>query len=117
MHKLLAQVVNIDGNDGSGISIQGPENFKFGGDSIGYILGQSLSFVFAAAGIGLLLMIISSGFSIMMSAGDAKKLAGGKATLTNSIIGFILIFAAFWIVQILGVVLGWDNYIGAIFGQ
>ncbi len=116
MHKLLAQIVNIEGNGGPGISIEGPADFKFGGDNIGYILGQALSYVFAAAGIGLLLMIISSGFSLMMSAGDAKKLAGGKATLTNSIIGFILVFSAFWIVQILGTVLGWQS-IFEIFGQ
>lgn len=116
MHKLLAQIVNIEGNGGPGISIEGPADFKFGGDNIGYILGQALSYVFAAAGIGLLLMIISSGFSLMMSAGDAKKLAAGKATLTNSIIGFLLIFAAFWIVQIMGIVLGWQS-IFQIFGQ
>ena len=109
-------MVNIDGNGGPGISIEGPTNLRFGSDSIGYILGQSLSYVFAAAGIGLLLMIISSGFSIMLSAGDAKKLAGGKTTLTNSIIGFILIFSAFWIVQIMGTVLGWQS-IFDIFGQ
>lgn len=117
MHKLLAQIVNIEGNGGAGISIEGPADFKFGSDSIGYIVGQSLSYVFAAAGIGLLLMIISSGFSLMMSAGDAKKLAAGRATLTNALVGFLLVFGAFWIVQILGIVLGWDNYIGAIFGQ
>lgn len=116
MHKLLSQIVNIDGNGGPGISIEGPADFKFGGDNIGFILGQGLSYVFAAAGIGLLLMIISSGFSLMMSAGDAKKLAAGKATLTNSIIGFLLIFAAFWIVQIMGTVLGWQS-IFEIFGQ
>ena len=116
MHKLLAQIINIEGNGGPGIYIEGPADFKFGGDGIGYIIGQSLSYIFAAAGIGLLLMIISSGFTLMMSAGDAKKLAGGKATLTNSIVGFILVFSAFWIVQIMGTVLGWQS-IFEIFGQ
>lgn len=115
MNKLLA--LTIGGNDnGPPINLQGPDNFAFESSNIGEIVGNSLSYVFAAAGIGLLLMIISSGFSIMMSAGDAKKLAGGKATLTNSIIGFILIFAAFWIVQIMGTVLGWQS-IFEIFGQ
>jgi hypothetical protein len=115
MRTLLAQVVNIEGNGGSNVSIEGPVNFKFGSDSIGVIVGQALPYIFAAAGIGLLLMIISSGFSIMTSAGDAKKLAQGRMTLTNSIVGFILIFGAFWIVQILGVILGWESSIGQIF--
>jgi len=95
MRTLLAQVVNIEGNGGSNVSIEGPVNFKFGSDSIGVIVGQALPYIFAAAGIGLLLMIISSGFSIMTSAGDAKKLAQGRMTLTNSIVGFILILVHF----------------------
>jgi len=116
MHKLLAQIINIEGNGGPGVSIEGPTDFKFGSDSIGTIVGQSLSYIFAAAGIGLLLMIISSGFTVMMSAGDAKKLAAGKGALTNAIIGFMLVFGAFWIVQIMGTILGWQS-IFQIFGQ
>lgn len=116
MNKLLAQLI-IEGNGGlPDMSIDGPDGFKFNGQGIGAIVGQSLTFVFAAAGIGLLLMIISSGYSLIMSAGDPKKAAAGKATLTNAIIGFLLIFAAFWIVQIMGTVLGWQSILD-IFGQ
>lgn len=109
MQKALAQFSIGGGSNGPGIDIQGPEGFAFEGAGIGAIIGQSLSYVFAAAGIGLLLMIISSGFSMMMSAGDPKKAAAGKTALTNAIIGFILIFAAFWIVQIMGTILGWQS--------
>lgn len=116
MNKSLTQLI-IEGNDElPDISLDEPEGFAFSGQGIGAIVGQSLSYVFAAAGIGLLLMIISSGYSLIMSAGDPKKTAAGKATLTNAIIGFLLIFAAFWIVQIMGTVLGWQN-IFDIFGQ
>lgn len=104
MERVLAQSLQF-----GEYSVEGPEGFTFAGQNIGAIVGNSLGLVFAAAGIGLLLMIISSGFSLMTSAGDAKKLAHGKTTLTNSIVGFILIFAAFWIVQILGTILGWES--------
>lgn len=108
---------SIGGDGAPIIDISGPEQFAYEGASIGKIVGDTLNYLLAAAGIGLLLMIISSGFTLMMSAGDAKKAAAGKATLTNSIIGFLLVFAAFWITQALGVVFGWQNSILSIFGQ
>lgn len=111
MNKLLAQNVNIGGFD-----VQGPENFAFANADIGSIVSTALTYIFAFAGVGLLLMIISSGFTLMLSAGDPKKMEKGKQSLTNSILGFILIFAAFWLVQILGIVFGWDNGIKTIFG-
>lgn len=116
MNNSLAQFTIGGGNNGPAIDIQGPEGFAFDGAGLGEIVGASLGYIFAAAGIGLLLMIISSGFSLMTSAGDPKKAAAGKSRLTNAIVGFLLIFAAFWIVQILGVILGWDS-IGTIFSQ
>lgn len=116
MSPLLAQfTIGGDGN-GPVFDVKGPEGFAFEGAGIGKIVGDSLGYIFAAAGIGLLLMIISSGFTLMMSAGDAKKTAAGKTTLTNAVIGFVLVFAAFWIVQIVGTVFGWQS-IFDIFGQ
>lgn len=116
MKRLLAQFTIGGGDNGPQFSIEGIGT-TFDNASIGEIVGKALPLVFAAAGIGLLLMIISSGFTLMMSAGDAKKAAAGKATLTNSIVGFLLVFAAFWITQALGVVFGWQDSITAIFGQ
>ncbi len=110
--KLLAQSFKI-----GDYNISGPANFAFANANIGTIISQSLSYIFGFAGIGLLLMIIASGFTLMTSVGDPKKMEKGKATLTNAIIGFLLIFAAFWIVQISGVIFGWQSSIGAIFGQ
>lgn len=108
---------SIGGEGAPTFDIAGPERFAYEGASIGKIIGDSLNYLLAAAGIGLLLMIISSGFTLMMSAGDAKKAAAGKTTLTNSIVGFLLVFAAFWITQALGIVFGWQDSITAIFGQ
>lgn len=115
MQKLLAQFT-IEGDDKIPAITIGGVGTNFDNSSIGNIIGDAVPYIFIAAGIGLLLMIISSGFSIMMSAGDAKKAGAGKTTLTNSIIGFLIVFAAFWITQILGVALGWGN-IETIFGQ
>lgn len=113
MNRLLAQFT-IEGDKNYNIppiQIEGVGT-NFDSANIGAIVGKSLSFVFAFAGIGLLLMIIRAGFTLMMSAGDAKKLASGKAALTNAIVGFLLVFSAFWIVQIAGTIFGWDSIIG-----
>lgn len=109
---ILAQQVNIGGS----YSLTGPLGGSLANATIGQIIFETLRYVFGFAGFGLLLMIIWSGFTMMLSVGDSKKLEKGRATLTNAVIGFLLIFAAFWIVQIVGTVLGWNGVInGGIF--
>ena len=119
MNKLLAQFTIGQGNDNgpTTYTIKEPTGFAYNGVGISQIISDSLTYVFAFAGVALLLMIISSGFALILSAGDPKKLAKGKASLTNAILGFIIIFAAFWIVQILGIVFGWETYITGVFRQ
>lgn len=53
----------------------------------------------------------------MLAAGDQQKLQKAKTTLTNALIGFVIVFVSFWIVQIIGLVLGlggWANIFGKI---
>jgi hypothetical protein len=102
---LLAQLLQIPGE--TPIQIQGPlDNTKF--TNIGSVINKVVPFIFAAAGVGLLLVIIGAGFTLLTSAGDAKKMDQGKSQLTNGIIGFVIIFVAYWAVQIAGTVLGID---------
>lgn len=104
MHKVFAQSVTLPGDNGSTI-VQGPAGLAWA-TNIGAILTRALTYIFAFAGLGLLLMILASGFTLLTSAGDMKKLEAGKQRLTQAIIGFLLIFSAFWIVQIVGKILG-----------
>lgn len=82
--------------------IKGPVSFA----NIGAILNEAIPFIFAFAGIGLLLMLLAAGFNFLTSAGDPKKLEAGKQRLTNAIIGFLVIFVAYWAVQMAGVIFG-----------
>lgn len=66
----------------------------------------AVAFIFAFAGIGLLLMLLAAGFNFLTSAGDPKKLEAGKHRLTNAIVGFLIIFVAYWAVQMAGVIFG-----------
>jgi len=74
--------------------------------TVGGIVSQLITYIFVIAGIGLLVVILSSGFTLLTSAGDAKAMEKGKKGLTNGIIGFVIIFVAYWLVQITGIVFG-----------
>ncbi len=82
--------------------------FEFSGDqgNIGSIVSSLLNYLFPLAGILLLLYLIFGGFSLMTSGGDPKAVQGAKSKITNALIGFVIVFVAYWIVQILGTVLG-----------
>lgn len=54
----------------------------------------------------LLVYILYGGFLLLTSAGDPKKMEAAKGTLTNGAIGFVIVFAAYWIVQGIGLILG-----------
>jgi len=102
MEKIFAQTLKIVGEH-QVYSIQGGLP---GSTTISSLVTKAFPFIFALAGVGLLLMIIAAGFTLMTSAGDAKKMESGKNRLTFAIVGFLVIFTAFWIVQLLGTMFG-----------
>lgn len=104
MNQLLAQSLTLPGD----VEVPYPTGFKF--TDIGSVIGRGnlglIQYIFAFAGLALLLVIISAGFTLLTSVGDAKKLEAGKQKLTHGIIGFLIIFAAYWIVQLAGIIFG-----------
>lgn len=74
--------------------------------SLGGILTSVMDYVFVIAGLLLLFMIIASGYTLLTSAGNPEAMTKGKSRLTAALIGFIIVFAAFWIFQIIEVLLG-----------
>lgn len=85
-------------------SIAGPDNLQL--KTVGDVIRTAIPYVFLFAGIALLLMLISAGFTLLTSAGDAKKLEQGKQKLTYALVGFLVIFSAYWIVQLAGIIFG-----------
>ena len=73
---------------------------------VGSIMGTALKFIFPGAGILLLIYLIFGGFSLMTSSGDPKAISAAKGKITSALIGFVIVFAAYWIVQITGLILG-----------
>ena len=64
------------------------------------LLTQALPLIFPIAGIILFVYLVWGGFDYLTSMGDPKKAEAGRAKITNAVIGFTIIFASYWIVQI-----------------
>ncbi len=60
------------------------------------------------AGIIMLVLIIAGGFMMIASAGsgDQKKAASAKTMITDALIGFLVIFLSYFIIQIIEVITG-----------
>jgi uncharacterized membrane protein len=74
--------------------------------NLGSIISTFLPYIYVAAGLLLLVMLISGGFSLLTSAGDQKKTAEGYGKITSGLIGFVIVFVSFFLVQIIEIVFG-----------
>lgn len=108
MNKQIAQSLKLPWMDGGDASVQGPLNGAGGAATVGGFLSSGMKLVFLFGGAGLLLMLLAGGFTFLTSAGDMKKLDKGKQQITNAILGFIIIYSAYWAVQILGYIFGFE---------
>lgn len=86
-------------------TIDYPKGFRPEFTNLASVVTVALQFIFPIAGIILLAYLVWGGFDYLTSMGDAKKAEAAQGKITNALIGFLLIFAAYWIVQILDKVL------------
>jgi len=90
--------------------IENSVGFKFAGGNLGSIISElTQNYILTIAGIILLLYLIYGGFQFLTSGGDPKKAQEAQSKITQAIIGFVIIFAAYWIVQIVANVLGLEK--------
>jgi len=74
--------------------------------TIGDIFSDALRYLFIFAGLGVFIFLIYGGLHLMISGGDPTAIAEAKGKITNAIIGFIIIFTSYWLIQIIEVVFG-----------
>jgi hypothetical protein len=67
---------------------------------LGCYFGNILEAMIPLIGLVAFIMIVSGGFKILTSAGDAKAMAGGKQTITLAVGGIALAIIA-WLVLLL----------------
>lgn len=72
----------------------------------GGIISRALSFAFPIAGMILFVMIVVGGLEILAGATNSKSLQSGQQRVTMAILGFMVLFASYWITQILELIFG-----------
>ena len=94
-----------------------PENLgdclKFQGTSattqytgVGSLINNILLNIYIAGGLVVFFMIVFGGFTIIANAGDSHKIQEGGKTITSAIIGLLVLFASYWIIQLIQVITG-----------
>ncbi len=74
--------------------------------SIGGLLSSWLPNVYVVAGIILFFFILMGGFTMIMNAGNTEKTQQGQKVLTSAVVGFVLLFASYWIIQVIQIITG-----------
>jgi cytochrome bd-type quinol oxidase subunit 2 len=71
---------------------------------IGGLVKLFVDFAFVVAGLILFFYFIMGGIGLIASAGesDPQKAEQAKKTITSAVIGFVVVFTAYWIVKLIG---------------
>lgn len=72
----------------------------------GDLINAILPNVYVAAGVIIFFMFILGGFNVISGASDSHKMEEGKKTITFAIIGLLVVFGSYWIIQIIQIVTG-----------
>jgi hypothetical protein len=82
--------------------------------NIGSVITVLLPYIFYGSGIALLVYLVFGGIQLMLSQGEPKAMEGAKNKITGAVIGFVIIFVAYWLVLLIGKLLGTPSF-GGIF--
>ncbi len=71
--------------------------------SVGDFIGNLVTAAIVVSGIIMVLLFILGGVSMIASAGsgDAKGAANGKQAITWALVGFVVVFTAYWVIRII----------------
>jgi uncharacterized membrane protein len=72
------------------------------------IVNAILPSTFTIAGLILLVMLIYGGFTMLTAANSPEQAQKGQAIIMNAFIGFIILFASYWIAQIVQILTGFN---------
>lgn len=84
-----------------GETINAPADFKADKfTNLSSIVSEALPYIFAISGLLLFAYLVWGGFDFLTAMGDEKKAEAARGKITYAILGFIIVFAAYWLVQI-----------------
>lgn len=82
--------------------------FTSGENGIFILINNLFKLAGVIAGLFFIVKIITAGFSYISASGDEKKTAAAFATIWQSVIGLVIVAAAFVIAGVIGNILGID---------
>lgn len=62
--------------------------------------------LYLLAGIILLFFLVAGGVGMIINAGNSEKQKQSSQTLTSAVMGFLIMFAAYWLAKIVEIVFG-----------
>ncbi len=113
-HQALAQSVQFQDTQDVVVTLDDKLVLKDGSlvkdvfNSTDDIVNLLVGVLFIGAGFVLFIMMIGAGFAMISGGGSDKEKA--KTTLTSALIGFVIMFAAYWIMQIIQLLTGVDMF-------
>ncbi len=78
------------------------KDLKQTGGFVSTLLNNSVMF----SGVMLLILILLGGLAMIINAGNQQQNQNSKAAVTYTFFGFLIIFAAYWIIQIIELIFG-----------
>lgn len=77
-----------------------------GQHTLASFVGLMIKNAFVLAGVVCFVLILSGGFSFITANGQKDKIESSWKKIQYAIMGFVIIFASYWIVQILALLTG-----------
>ena len=106
----IAQVLKISGVPGEIIGPLNTDPDKPQYNNLADIVNIAMPYLFSIAGIILFLMLVWGGFEFLTSMGDPKKAEGAKNKITSAIIGIVILFMSYWVVQLIDIFFGFKIF-------
>jgi len=66
--------------------------------------------LYILTGIVLFFFIVAGGLGMIINAGNAEKQKQSSKTVTSAVIGYLIMFAAYWIIKIIEALSGQDIF-------
>lgn len=69
-------------------------------------INRALSYIFPLAGMILFVMLVWGGVEVLATSATKKSMEAGTKRATTALLGFLLLFVAYWLIQIIETIFG-----------
>lgn len=106
----LALVAPVFAADNSNISLSPTDTTfsKLANLTPGSIVSGAISLIMLVVALVFFFMLVLGGLKWVMSGGDQKAVEAARNQITNALIGLAIVFAAWAIIKLIGIVFGID---------